>query len=313
MSIDLTLIGGRGYTGELLLGLIEGHPEFRIARVGSRSLAGRRLSDVFPQLGTDLRFERIEPGDDIAADGVILALANGESAPFVEWLSPEKVVVDLSADHRFDPDWWYGLPELNRAARNGMHRIANPGCYATAVQLALAPLAAAMATPPVAFGVSGYSGAGRTPSPRNDPQRLADNLLPYQLTGHVHETEVSHQLGREVRFMPHVAGFFRGISVTAALELDDPTDAASLAQRYRTFYHGEPLVQVSEEVPEIRAIAHRPGAIVGGFAVDQRDPRRVTVVAVIDNLLKGAASQALQNLNLAFGLDELSGLEVSDG
>lgn len=132
------------------------------------------------------------------AEAVFLALPNGKAAPFVaaiEQDKPQTAIVDLSADFRFDDAWYYGLPELTRTRYTGERRIANPGCYATAMQIAIAPLAGQLAAPPSCFGVSGYSGAGTTPSDRNDPEKLRDNLMPYQLVGHMHEREVSRRLG----------------------------------------------------------------------------------------------------------------------
>ena len=310
---ELTLIGGRGYTGEALLGLVANHPELTVRRIASRSLAGRPVAEVFPDLGLDgLEFEDLAPEDCAAIDSgcVVLAVPNGASDAYLEHLGPDRLVLDLSADHRFDADWVYGLPELDRSRLPDAKQIANPGCYATAAQLALAPIIDELAAPPVVFGVSGYSGAGRTPSPRNDPKRLADNLLPYALTGHVHEREISAHLGRDVRFSPHVAAFFRGISLTVAVQFSEETSTEALAERFADFYSGERLIRVTEESPEVRDFAHRHGAGVGGFSVDRRDATRAVWVACLDNLLKGAASQALQNLNLALGLDEYMGLKT---
>lgn len=309
MTIGVTLVGGRGYTGEVLLELIERHPGLAIARVGSRSLAGRPLREVFPTLTSDRRFEALAPEDLADEEVVVLALPNGEAAPFVAALADDRPVVDLSADHRFDPAWYYGLPELNPWRSEFGVRVANPGCYATAAQVALAPIAASIVDWPSIFGVSGFSGAGRSPSPRNDPARLADNLLPYRLTGHGHEREISERLALPVRFMPHVTGFFRGLGVTCSATLAEPVAVDQLRERYRDAYGGHPLVEVLDEPPEPRNLVGSSRAAVGGFAVDGRDPHRIVVVAALDNLLKGAASQAVQNLNAILGLDPLAGLE----
>ncbi|MGB0513936.1 MAG: Asd/ArgC dimerization domain-containing protein, partial [Wenzhouxiangellaceae bacterium] len=151
-------------------------------------------------------------------------------------------------------------------------------------------------------------GAGRTPSPRNDPERLRDNLMPYALAGHVHEREIGSRLGRPVRFHPHVASFFRGISLTITVDLSEPAAADALLDEYRERFADEPLVTIGAEIPEIRTLDPRTGVAVGGFTVDTRDTHRVSFVVVLDNLLKGAASQALQNINLALGLDERTGI-----
>src|SRR6185369_8500582 len=132
-------------------------------------------------------------------------------------------------DHRFHDGWAYGLPELQRAKIAGAKRIANPGCYATAAGLVVAPIASRLSGLAQCFGVSGYSGAGTTPSPRNDVAALRDNLMPYQLVGHLHEREVSRHVA-PVRFVPHVAPFFRGITVTASLALREPLSQGQLEE-----------------------------------------------------------------------------------
>ncbi len=305
------IIGGRGYVGEELIRLLLAHPEFEIGFVSSRSLGGQRLDQVFEAMDTDLAFSTFSPDEAAAADvdHLVLALPNGLARDFAEpALAAGKGVLDISADYRFDSGWVYGLPEFNRDRLAGARPVSNPGCYATAAQLALKPLADQLAEAPSVFGVSGYSGAGRTPSERNNPERLADNLLPYKLAGHGHESEIGHQLGHQVRFMPHVAQFFRGISVTVSATMFAPVDAEGLLAKFNRFYQDAPLVRVQPEIPEIAQVRNRPGAVIGGFTVDPRDPHRVTVVSCIDNLQKGAASQALQNLNLMAGFDELLGL-----
>jgi len=310
----LALVGGRGYTGAELLGLLARHPVLELALASSGSQAGTPLRDACPAWPGDETFTGLAPEavGDHTADAWVLAVPNGAAAAWAEAIGaahPRAVILDLSADHRFDSAWTYGLPERFRGALAGARRIANPGCYATGAQLALLPLADRLAGTPRVFGVSGYSGAGKTPSPNNDPKRLHDNLLPYTLAGHVHEREVSHQLDRDVCFMPHVAAFFRGISLTLSLRLAEPVTAAALRERFEDVYGDEPRVGVSEAIPEVRTVRGTPDCHLGGFTVDGRDPRRVTLVATLDNLLKGAASQALQNLNLALGLDESMGLE----
>jgi len=313
-SFGVAVIGARGYTGAELLPLLHGHPRFELIAVGSGSAAGERVADhVAGMPGSKLRFSDIDAESlgRLQPDACVLALPNGAAAPYVEAIerdSPETVIVDLGADYRFDPDWAYGQPERFADRIAGARRIANPGCYATGAQLALAPLVDRLAGTPAVFGVSGYSGAGTRPSRRNDPEVLADNLLPYSLVDHVHEREVSHHLGHDIRFMPHVAPFFRGISLTLAVELTEALDPAQLYRRFEAFYERCPLVQVQAEAPEVKQVRGRHEVVLGGFAVSERHPTRLSVVSVLDNLLKGAATQAVQNLNLAFGLDSLAGL-----
>lgn len=310
MTASVALIGGRGFVGEAFLRLIRDHPELELAWASSRSLAGRAIDAVYPDLPWSFEFESITP-EMLAgreADVIVLALPNQMAGSYVDRLGAEQRVVDLSADYRFDEEWVYGLPEINRKHLRGAIRVSNPGCYATAMQLALTPLVNEFSSPPVAFGVSGYSGAGRTRSARTEPDRLRNNLQPYSLTGHLHEHEVSHRLGQKIGFLPHVAEFFRGISITVSGCLKQETSASKLLETFQTYYAEEALVRISADIPEVRDVTESPAAIIGGFAVDKRDGRRICLVACVDNLMKGAASQAMQNINLMLNLDEVSGL-----
>ena len=315
----VVVIGARGYTGAELLPLLYKHPEFDIIAVGSGSAAGQPVSaHVSGMEGSDLVFSDIRPGslDTIEADACVLALPNGSAAAYVNVLDirkPDTVVVDLSADHRFDPSWAYGQPERFSSQLIGATRIANPGCYATGVQLALAPLLEFLVGTPAAFGVSGYSGAGKAPSRKNDPEALKDNLIPYSLVDHIHEKEVSHHIGRDVRFLPHVASFFRGISLTVAVELRQAQTEKQLLARFQEFYSGFPLIEVRAVVPEVHQVQGSHRLILGGFSVSETSPCKVSLVVVLDNLLKGAATQAVQNLNLAFGMDAMTGLIARPG
>ena len=224
-TFTVGIVGARGHTGAELIKLIAAHPHLQLGFVSSRELAGQRVSDHHSDWHGELQFENLD-ADAVAAKGmeaVILALPNGLSAPFVAALDaarPDTVIVDLSADQRFEPSWYYGLPELTRGDYLGQKHISNPGCYATAMQLAISPLLQQLAGPPQCFGVSGYSGAGTTPSDKNNPELLRDNLMPYALTNHVHEREVTAHLRVPVEFMPHVAPHFRGITMTVNLWLN---------------------------------------------------------------------------------------------
>jgi len=313
-SKNIGIVGARGHTGAELIRLIAAHPALELAFVSSRELAGQRVAEHSDAYTGELRYESLDPTAVAAkrADVVILALPNGKAAPYVEAIdqaAPDTLVVDLSADYRFDKAWYYGLPELTRDKWHGERRISNPGCYATAMELSIAPLKDQLAAPPVCFGVSGYSGAGTTPSDKNDPEKLRDNLMPYALTGHTHEKEASFQLGLPVEFMPHVAPHFRGLTVTTNLYLAKPLKRADVLARFHHAYDGERLVLVLDEAPWVSRIAHRHHAEIGGFALSA-DGKRVVVVATLDNLLKGAATQAMQNINRALGVDEYTGIPL---
>jgi len=306
------LVGARGHVGAELIRLIARHPSLELAFVSSRELDGQSVRDQVTEFTGALRYENLDAAAAAArgADAIVLALPNGKAAPYVAAVdvqSPQSIVVDLSADYRFDQAWYYGLPELTRRRYAGQRRISNPGCYATAMQLAIAPLQDKLAGPPVCFGVSGYSGAGTTPSEKNDPNKLRDNLIPYSLTGHVHEREVTRQLGVPVELLPHVAAHFRGITMTVNLWLTQALAAAAIKAQYRAFYANEPLVRVLDDTPWVSRIAGCHHAEIGGFTV-AAGGKRVVVVSTLDNLLKGAATQALQNLNLALGMPELTGI-----
>jgi N-acetyl-gamma-glutamyl-phosphate reductase common form len=310
------LVGARGYVGTELIKLVANHPGFEIAFVSSRERDGQRLADHEPAYAGDLRYVNFdtETVARSAVDAVVLGLPNGLAAPFVAALdarAPHTVIVDLSADFRFDAAWVYGLPERNRSSVAAATRISNPGCYATAMQLALAPIVGILDGPAQCFGVSGYSGAGTTPSDKNDPSKLHDNLMPYALVNHVHEREVTRHLGHPVEFMPHVAPHFRGITMTVNANLREPMTPDAVRTRFVGAYAGEPLVRLVDEAPWVSRIAHRHGVEIGGFALAP-DGRRLVVVSTLDNLLKGAATQALQNLNLAFGLIETTGIPLGD-
>ena len=303
MKKTLGLVGARGYVGRELSALIERHDalDLRLA-----------VSQRDGQSAADVAAARL--------DVYVLALPNGTSEPYVEAIAkarPDAAIVDLSADHRFasaqeprdarDTRWVYGQPERNRAALRNARRIANPGCYATAAQLALAPLAPLVEGPANVFGVSGYSGAGTTPSPRNDPDALRDNLMPYALTGHVHEREVATQLGCPIFFMPHVAPFFRGLTVTVSVALARAATVAELRARFIEAYGSEPLVRFQQEIPLVRDVAEKHHTAIGGVSLSE-DGRHAVVVATLDNLLAGAATQALRNVNLALGFPENQGV-----
>jgi N-acetyl-gamma-glutamyl-phosphate reductase common form len=317
--IKLGIVGARGHTGAELIRLVAGHPRFDLAFVSSRELDGQRVSGHVDAWHGELRYS--SPGHDElpgqGADAIVLALPNGKAAACVAAFDAagadrafeQPVIVDLSSDYRFDDSWYYGLPELTRGDYRGQRRISNPGCYATAMQLAIAPMLDVLDGPVQCFGVSGYSGAGTTPSDRNDPDKLRDNLMPYALTGHVHEREASRRLGHPVEFMPHVAPHFRGITVTANLHLAQAFDCDQVVARYRGRYASEPLVRVLDDAPWVNRIAGAQHVELGGFTLSEVG-RRLVLVATEDNLLKGAATQALQTLNLAFGLPEFTGIPM---
>lgn len=314
-KLRVGLVGARGYTGAELIRLLAAHPRFELAYVTSREWNGQRLADHNAAYAGELRYTNPAHAElpGFGADAVILALPNGKAGAIVDAFAAagsDPVMIDLSSDYRFDASWYYGLPELTRTRYSGQRRISNPGCYATAMQLTVAPMRDELTDAPVqCFGVSGYSGAGTTPSDKNNAELLHDNVMPYALTGHIHEREVAYQLGHPIEFMPHVAPHFRGITLTTNMHLKRAFDLDEVRARYRDWYAHEPLLRVQDDAPWVSHIAGQHHVAIGGFTLSE-DGTRLVAVATEDNLLKGAATQALQNLNTAFGLPELTGIPL---
>ncbi|KAL9535365.1 hypothetical protein SMMN14_01748 [Sphaerulina musiva] len=316
----VALIGARGYTGKALIDLLNNHPNFDLCHVSSRELKGQELKGYDSK---KIIYESLSP-DDVrkmaeskAIDCWVMALPNGVCKPYVDAIEEsghkEAVIVDLSADYRFDPNWTYGLPELvQRNKIASATRISNPGCYATAAQLGIAPLVPYLPpfpAQPTVFGVSGYSGAGTKPSPKNDVEVLTNNLIAYSLTDHIHEREISSQLGTEVAFIPHVAVWFQGIHHTISIPLAEKMASRDVRQLYQDRFDKEKLIKITGESPQVKNISGRHGVEIGGFAVHSSGKRAVVNVT-IDNLLKGAATQCLQNMNLALGYSEYEGIPL---
>ncbi|KAJ7080628.1 acetylglutamate kinase ARG6 [Mycena belliarum] len=341
----LGLIGARGYTGQALTTLLSGHPHLALAHVSSRQFAGQPLAGYTKAAVTysNLSPEDVEGMEKAGeVDAWVMALPNGVGKPFVDavdrgaaargGVAAGSVVVDLGADYRFEEGWTYGLPELyGRAALRTAKRISNPGCYATTAQMLIAPLVGHLAPGalPTVFGLSGYSGAGTviatdpdgrpTSAPKVSPESLAGGVRPYALTGHLHEREVGHHLSRllpaggsgmTVAFVPAVAPWFSGILATASIPLQGRMTAREVAALFAGRYEGERLVTLMTGVPALQDIENKHGWCAGGFQVSSAGDR-VVVVGGLDNLLKGAATQCLQNLNLALGYDEYAGIPIA--
>ncbi|KAJ6260868.1 hypothetical protein Dda_3529 [Drechslerella dactyloides] len=339
----VALVGARGYTGQALISLINKHPYLSLSHVSSRELAGQRLQgyDKADVHYSNLNVEEIRKMQENGeVDAWIMALPNGVCRPFVDAIvagggageAGSSIIVDLSADYRFDDSWTYGLPELiKRETIAQATRISNPGCYATAAQLAISPLIDNVDGSPTIFGVSGYSGAGTKPSPKNDVENLRDNLVAYSLTDHIHEREISRQLGVDVGFMPHVAVWFQGIHHTVNIPLKKQMTSREIRNLFQDRYAGEKLVKVVGEAPSVKKISGKHGVEIGAFAVHSSG-KRVVICATIDNLLKGAATQCLresrspvralfetgdangwfivENMNLALGYNEFEGIPL---
>ncbi len=326
-----SVAGGSGYAGGELLRLLSDHPHLELAAVAAGSSAGRSVTDLHPQLPalSGTVFAATDPALLADCDVLFLALPHGESASLVRDLPDDLVVVDLGADFRLADSaqwerfyggahaghWPYGLPELFRDDLRGARRIANPGCYPTAMALALAPLLRDGLVEPadlVVVAASGTSGAGRKASAALLGTEVMGDLSAYKVGGHQHTPEVRQTLARfggspvTLSFTPVLAPMPRGILATCTARTSASADQlrASLQQQYSD----EPFVHV---LPEGRW--PHTAATLGSNACQLQvtvdaDAGRAVVVAAIDNLGKGAAGQAVQCANLALGLDETAGL-----
>jgi N-acetyl-gamma-glutamyl-phosphate reductase len=334
----IAVAGASGYAGGELLRLVLGHPGLGLGAVAARTAAGRPVTALHPQLPqlAGQVFAATEPGPLAEADLLFLALPHGESAALVAQLPAELPVVDLGADFRLGSaaawsayysgehagTWPYGLPELPgaRAALAGATRVANPGCYATAISVALAPLLAAGLVEPsdvVVVAASGTSGAGRSVQPHLLASEVMGSMSPYKVGGtHQHTPEIEQALtaaaGTDVTlsFTPVLAPMPRGILATCTARLAGTTEA-QLRGALHAAYDGEPFVHVLP-VGAWPATAATAGSNSVHLQV-AADPHsgRAVVVAALDNLVKGAAGQAVQNANLVLGLDETAGLTVN--
>ncbi|MEA2154568.1 MAG: N-acetyl-gamma-glutamyl-phosphate reductase [Solirubrobacteraceae bacterium] len=325
--------GGSGYAGALAARLIERHPGFELHAVTSRSDAGRRLSELYPHHRVDAVLEELDLDVHGRVDAAIVAYPHGASAPVVEELRERGVrVVDLSADFRLlDRDayerWYgphgapelfgcgvYGLPELYPDQIAAADLVANPGCYPTATLLALAPLAASGTILDVVVDAkSGVSGAGRTPSAKTHFVSMTENVVPYGVGAHRHMPEIDQELallGAPVTttFTAHLMPLDQGELVscyvtTSELWSQDQVDAA-----YGGWAADLEFVDIVDAPPGVRDVRDTNVCAIHARA----DPRtgKVLVFAAIDNLWKGAASQAIQNLNLMYGLAQSTGIEA---
>jgi N-acetyl-gamma-glutamyl-phosphate reductase len=292
------IAGASGYAGRELARILSDHPVLRLAMSQARSEGYAPLD-----------------ADQLAlCDVVFLALPHGQSAEMGSGLRGAGTpVVDLGSDFRLDGDWAYGLPELFREEIAASSFVANPGCYATAALLALAPLVeAGLADPPIVIdGKSGVSGAGRTPTERTHLCEVDGGVQPYTPVGHRHISEIERSLGRladadvPVTFTPHLAPHARGLEVTCYVRLSSQISQGEAEALYHARYAGEPFVDVVQSAHPARL--HGANGCHLGIWVDART-RTAIVAAAIDNLGKGAAGQAVQNANLILGLPETAGL-----
>jgi N-acetyl-gamma-glutamyl-phosphate reductase len=332
--MKIGVIGGSGYAGGELLRLLAGHPEFEVCTVSAHSNAGELITSVHPHLShySNVKFSEFKASDFDCCALVFLALPHGESAKVIAQLNDQIKVVDLGADYRLESadswekyyggahagTWTYGAPELPGARQliKASSRVANPGCYATAIALGTAPAAAiADLTDVVVVAASGTTGAGRSAKINLIASEVMGSLTSYKFGGvHQHTPEIEESLRRatgakaKISFTPILAPMPRGILATITMKLNLGVSAEQVRAAYEKSYSNEPFVDLLPlgQMPRTAAVTGS-NMVAIQVGIDEHTNRLVISVA-IDNLVKGAAGQALQNANLMCGFDETLGL-----
>ncbi|MFH1849412.1 MAG: N-acetyl-gamma-glutamyl-phosphate reductase [archaeon] len=284
---------GSGNAGAVLLSLLLRHPKVNVNLAVSTSHAGKRAENVLG-LQTDLVFSELSVPDLNKLDVVFLAVPHGNAKHISGKLACR--VIDLSSDNRLSAT--YGLPEINKDAIKASRLVANPGCYATACILSAYPLKDYIDSC-VFDCISGYSGGGKNP-----PYDYKENIIAYSLTDHFHLAEIQMIMGMSVDFTPHVVDVFKGLMCTAHLKLKQEMRRADITDKYR--FYARSFTEVVDGIPDAKGITDTPYCRIGGFA---QKGESLVIVSVIDNLMKGASSQAIENMNIMFGLGHEEGLE----
>jgi N-acetyl-gamma-glutamyl-phosphate reductase len=323
--------GATGFAGALAAHLLWRHPGFELCAVTGRSEVGRPLSELYPRYRVPLAIEELDPAALANVDAAVVAYPHAAAAPTVAALLDAGArVVDLSADFRLRSvetyeRWYgphpepglveraaYGLTELHRAEIAGAPIVANPGCYPTATVLALAPLArAGLIADVVVDAKQGISGAGRSFDEQTHLSMAGENILPYKVAAHRHTPEIEEQLGRlgcdvRVQFQASLVPLDQGEMASCYVTPPREVGAEELRELYADAYAGEPFVEVAESVPGTRETLSTNFCRL--FAAADGHTGKVLVFSSIDNLWKGTSSQAVQNLNVMFGLSEEAGI-----
>jgi len=322
-KIKTGIIGGAGYTGGELIRLLLNHPQTEIVFVNSKSNAGKHLYEVHKDLigETDQKFT---PDLDNNIDVLFLCVGHGEAKKFLqENKIDDKIrIIDLSQDFRLAHSsqlqarsFIYGLPELNKEQIKSVHNIANPGCFATAIQLGLLPLAkAGLLEEAYTTGITGSTGAGQGLSETSHFSWRANNIQAYKTLTHQHIGEIMQSLkqlspinkstDQHVNFVPWRGDFTRGIFVSSQMHCDWKLE--KLIELYKEFYSGHPFTTISKDAISLKQVVNTNKCVIQL----EKSGNHLVIHSVIDNLLKGASGQALQNMNLIFSIDETTGLKL---
>lgn len=320
IKINIGIIGGAGYTAGELIRILLTHPNANIQFIHSTSNAGNLVSDVHADLlgDTAMRFtDSIDPTVDV----LFLCMGHGKSKTFLatQNLPDTMSIIDLSRDFRLkaeDHNYIYGLPELNKAAIQKSSHIANCGCFATAIQLALLPLAKAhqLTVPVHVHALTGSTGAGQKPSATTHFSWRNNNISIYKAFNHQHLGEIRQSLEQlqptfeqPIHFLPLRGDFTRGIFASAYLQSSLSLEEATAL--YETYYQNEPFVHLTASNPNLKQVVQTNKCILH---LEKHDDQ-LLIISMIDNLIKGASGQAVQNMNLMFGLEETTGLKLKAG
>lgn len=314
--IKVGIIGGAGYTAGELLRILLHHPNAEIGFVQSTSNAGNPISDVHIDLlgESDLTFTSEMPFDEV--DVIFLCMGHGKSIEFVEKHTFPKYlkIIDLSHDFRLKRegnDFVYGLPELNREEIESAERIANPGCFATGIQFALLPLAeAGLLQDEIHIqAITGSTGAGQKPTATSHFSWRNGNVSAYKIFEHQHQGEIVQSLtqlqpnfDKDFNFVPIRGNHTRGIFVSAYTNFEGTLEEAKAL--YKEYYNTHPFVFISEKNPGVKQVVNTNKGVI----YLEKHGKKLVIISLTDNLIKGASGQAVQNMNLMFGLDEKAGL-----
>lgn len=312
--IKVGIIGGGGYTAGELIRILLRHPEAEIIYVHSNSQQGKLISDVHQDLigETWLTFTNTV---NIDIDVLFLCQGHGQSIKFLEQhdIPKEVTIIDLSRDYRLGEEFVYGLPELNKPAIQQSKRIANPGCFATALQLALLPLAKThqLKEEVHIHAITGSTGAGQSPVPTTHFSWRSNNLSVYKAFAHQHLDEIKRSLtqlqpgfDKALNFLPVRGNFSRGIF--ASLYTNTELNIEEIHDLYHEFYANQPFVLLSQQNPSLKQVVNTNKCILHV----EKHGEKVLIISMIDNLVKGASGQAVQNMNLTQGLEESMGLNL---
>ncbi len=336
MTIKTSIIGASGYTGGELLRILKNHPKVEVLGTYGKTTAGESITDLHPNLKDVYNFTVQEPNyHDIGkeSDLVFTATPHGVAMDFVPTILESGArVVDLSADYRLDniqtfekyyqehtspnQESVYGLPEINRSKIKNADLVANPGCYPTAAILSIVPLIEEnliYLDKIIIDSKSGTSGAGAKPSEKLHHPNCSENISAYSATNHRHNPEIEQEIekiagsGADTFFTPHLVPIVRGILNTSHVFLLSSISESELLDVYQDYYRDEPFVRILIDLPKTKSVKGSNYCDIG-LRISREDNRAV-VISALDNLVKGASGQAVQNMNIMFGLDEKIGLE----